>query len=429
MSAVDNGHTEVLRFLHEHGTDVLAVAPSGCPPLVSACNAGTRRVVWFLHSIGADVNQADPSGWTPLFAAVHLKKHDYSLVALLHGWGAKVNQAARNGMTALHIAARSGDIQMTAMLLEYGANRLVTDFLGSTPLHHACSLRHTGVATILTTPPDSSPQGCLPAPTDSGVGSMHSCSPSCDTSWGPLGALVGACEDPETYEHSEHLESLHIPMVLIELGAPIECNPIYLPSTWGRTPLYAAARAGNWRLVKYMVESLVPRNPQLSTVTLHRHDNDLNPCPVAPNSYDFTSAYPDTESGGSAACPVVPDFAPEAFESWRMAACEALSGACCHPEGVPMVLNYLFQTAPKNIMSFPWPYHPSTCPLTVAAGAGNTAIVLWLLDKGMDACGVVDVAIQTPDGSPPPTSNTKPCTHPAVGPFFRAAMGGHLEVL
>ena len=64
--------------------------------------------------------------------------------------GADVNAAQGDGMTALHWAARSGDVELTQMLLFAGANvKATTRLVGYTPLMMAAELGHAGVIAAL----------------------------------------------------------------------------------------------------------------------------------------------------------------------------------------------------------------------------------------------------------------------------------------
>ncbi len=65
---------------------------------------------------------------------------------LLEDFGLNVNDADTSGVTALHVAAWLGRIDLVVQLLSKGADRLLADIYGRTPLHYAVMRGHTAIA-------------------------------------------------------------------------------------------------------------------------------------------------------------------------------------------------------------------------------------------------------------------------------------------
>ena len=75
---------------------------------------------------------------------------DLEAVRSLLDGGADVNAALGDGMTGLHWAAKHGDVEMAAMLLDAGANpEAVTRIGAHTPLHVASAAGHASVVSAL----------------------------------------------------------------------------------------------------------------------------------------------------------------------------------------------------------------------------------------------------------------------------------------
>lgn len=108
-----------------------------------ACLHGFFDVGAILLKHGAWVNAALEDTRTPLMLAVD--SGNAQLVSLLLEIGAKVNAAtSKECLTALHLSCRNGDLEITRMLVSYGANTfaLTRDIL-ETPPRHALSC-HNG---------------------------------------------------------------------------------------------------------------------------------------------------------------------------------------------------------------------------------------------------------------------------------------------
>lgn len=92
-------------------------------PLHIAAGFGSREMVELLISSKFDVNQKRKNGETPLMvsAYMNLQTAGANSKALIEA-GADVNAIADNGSTALYYAVFQGDIRLTRILLDAGAN-------------------------------------------------------------------------------------------------------------------------------------------------------------------------------------------------------------------------------------------------------------------------------------------------------------------
>ncbi|KAM0335773.1 hypothetical protein ACHAQA_000823 [Verticillium albo-atrum] len=137
--AANNGDTEIVRLLIEHGAHLRepgsetspgeaqleVVNATGCTALWEAADHGHAEVVGMLLEKGANVEAKSPvNKRTVLFAA--LTKGHVSVVRLLVEAGARVNEPADASstiglMTALGFAACQGPNEIVRILLEHGA--------------------------------------------------------------------------------------------------------------------------------------------------------------------------------------------------------------------------------------------------------------------------------------------------------------------
>ena len=67
-----------------------------------------------------------------------VQKNQFKAAELLISLGCDVNLSNCYGNTALHEAAHLGYVELTALLLQHGADRKVVNHKGSTPLHFMC---------------------------------------------------------------------------------------------------------------------------------------------------------------------------------------------------------------------------------------------------------------------------------------------------
>ncbi|HXB05617.1 MAG TPA: ankyrin repeat domain-containing protein [Puia sp.] len=128
--ACQNGSTEIVKILVDHGAKVNAKGYVGHSPLRIASRNGHLDIVKFLISKGADIDSEGDDRATPLESAAG--KGHLDIVMVLIAAGAKVNHQDKDGDTALHEAARGGFLEVAQYLLSKGADTSLKDNDGST---------------------------------------------------------------------------------------------------------------------------------------------------------------------------------------------------------------------------------------------------------------------------------------------------------
>jgi truncated hemoglobin YjbI len=125
---------------------------SGRTLLHGSAAAGNLPIVELLLRLGADPNITDAGGHTPLYSVANECRVP-GAATVVHGLvqaGARVD--AHDGVkhcTALHMAARRGNVELAAALLDCGARIEVRDSLGETPLRRAVNCAKPDVAALL----------------------------------------------------------------------------------------------------------------------------------------------------------------------------------------------------------------------------------------------------------------------------------------
>ena len=109
----------------------------GRPALHFAVEAGHRTAAQLWLEAGADVNHADmPNGTTALLLAA--RSGNVSVPRLLLDWGADKDKAATDGSTPLIVAASAGHLEVTRLLLGSGADKNKTGRGGYTIFTRQC---------------------------------------------------------------------------------------------------------------------------------------------------------------------------------------------------------------------------------------------------------------------------------------------------
>jgi uncharacterized protein len=167
MFAAREGDVESARLLLAAGADVNAVAGDGKDALGLAIFNGNYDLASFLVDSKSNVNQADAQGFTPLFWAVDRRNMETApnfpwmvtadplpLIKKLLDAGAKPNALVNNTprarmragsprivfATPLMRAAFSADLELTKLLLSYGADPSVVSKDGETMVEAAAGL-------------------------------------------------------------------------------------------------------------------------------------------------------------------------------------------------------------------------------------------------------------------------------------------------
>ncbi len=121
--------------------------------LHAAASSGNGKVVFYLLEQGMEVDARTPAGWTPLFVAA--RDGNAGVAKFLISRGADVNAQTDWGATPLTMAATQpyANEQDRISLLEYmlrkGADPLLADAYGHTPLYYAQAVGNPAVIDLL----------------------------------------------------------------------------------------------------------------------------------------------------------------------------------------------------------------------------------------------------------------------------------------
>lgn len=143
--AIINDRVEVVRHMLENGADANAVGTAGQPPIMLAIREGAWGVYDVLLNHPATAyNAINTYRESPLMYLAVIGDTERARDIIRRG--AMVN---RPGWTPLHYAASTGQIEMTHMLLELGAEVNARAFDGTTPLMMAAYAGSEEVVRVL----------------------------------------------------------------------------------------------------------------------------------------------------------------------------------------------------------------------------------------------------------------------------------------
>ena len=147
LAAGQGDLAKVKRLIEQEGVDVNMQDPDGATALMSAVREGHYEVVKYLLDKGAKVDaQKLPEGLTPLIIAAMTEQSE--MVRLLLARGANVNLLSPAG-TALSLATFQGYSEIVNILLANGATPDVQDEQGNTPLIIAVSKNEANIVRSL----------------------------------------------------------------------------------------------------------------------------------------------------------------------------------------------------------------------------------------------------------------------------------------
>ncbi|XP_063291056.1 ankyrin repeat domain-containing protein 22 [Pelobates fuscus] len=138
-------NVDEVKLLLDEDIKVLNVRDScgGDTPLICACRKGHVRVASYLLSMKADVNLTNNKERTCLHYAVRRRFTflDYLLIiilmpVLLVGYLIMISKTKQNE-------------KLIRLLIEYGVDVNVQDYLGNTALHYACKMKSQTIVPIL----------------------------------------------------------------------------------------------------------------------------------------------------------------------------------------------------------------------------------------------------------------------------------------
>ena len=152
MLAAMNGHSEAVKLLLDHGSDINAQIESNRnTALTLACYQGRHEVVSLLLERRANMEHRAKSGLTPLMEAASGGYADVGRVLLDHGADVNAPPVPASRDTALTIAADKGHYNFCEVVVARGANVEARNKKGGTPLWLACNGGHLDVAMMLVT--------------------------------------------------------------------------------------------------------------------------------------------------------------------------------------------------------------------------------------------------------------------------------------
>jgi cytohesin len=118
--ASGKGHTEVVKYLLEHGANIELGNDLGEKPLMYAARYGHYETVKILLEHEAKVNCRDTFRRTPLHDAAMYSNEE--VINLLISYGADVSAKDKDDNTPLHQAAMLNNIEAAKALVEHGAD-------------------------------------------------------------------------------------------------------------------------------------------------------------------------------------------------------------------------------------------------------------------------------------------------------------------
>ncbi|MCX5661056.1 MAG: ankyrin repeat domain-containing protein [Planctomycetota bacterium] len=118
--AAGGGHAAIVQALLAKGADANARSKSDGSPLLAAASRGSRAIVESLIEKGASIDAQDDAGLTPLLVAVWNNRLEAADLLLAKGAKVAGKAAMLEGQGPLHIAARMGNADLVAKMLERG---------------------------------------------------------------------------------------------------------------------------------------------------------------------------------------------------------------------------------------------------------------------------------------------------------------------
>ncbi len=150
MKVAESGDLGKVKELIANGVKVNEKSEYGATALVFASSKGQTKIIEYLLSKGADPNLCASEDMCPLWFAVTADSLESAELLIKAGADAKVIPSGPFEYPPLFIASARGNLQMTRLLLENGANVDEMDFrTGGTALTAAVSSGEKGMVLLL----------------------------------------------------------------------------------------------------------------------------------------------------------------------------------------------------------------------------------------------------------------------------------------
>ena len=157
MVQIPDDICDLMKVANKYGDTPLSVLGDNDRTILHvACEKGDLSIVKKVLEAGADPIITDRLGCTPLHYAcenshlecvrefvVQIPDVICDLMKAANKYGATpLSVRGDNDRTILHVACEKGDLSIVEKVLEAGADPIITDRLGCTPLHYACKNSH-----------------------------------------------------------------------------------------------------------------------------------------------------------------------------------------------------------------------------------------------------------------------------------------------
>ena len=129
MWAASKGHLATMELLLEHGADINKATASGFNPLFFAIKSGSLEAAHLAADAGADLNHRSVDGTSAAQLAMYQK--NYPAAHWIISQGANLDDFDREGYQLLHAATLANQVDIAKLLIESGADPLVSSELTS----------------------------------------------------------------------------------------------------------------------------------------------------------------------------------------------------------------------------------------------------------------------------------------------------------
>jgi ankyrin repeat protein len=138
--ACENGHTECLSLLINHGTQLDKANNGGFTPAYIVCQNGRTECLSLLINHGTQLDKATNESATPAYIACQFGHTE--CLSLLINHGTQLDKADNEGVSPAYIACQNGHTECLSLLVNHGVDCSKTRDDGSGPIHMACENGH-----------------------------------------------------------------------------------------------------------------------------------------------------------------------------------------------------------------------------------------------------------------------------------------------